>query len=100
MRNSAEEGEVGRCWTFGAVPAKEEPPKIFTQIAKWADNYHPPVGEPMKSSSSAVENYREVPQQYAFSYLWSLKEGPRAIGFGSVVHTTIERFMEQLKKGS
>ena len=81
-------------------PAKEEPPKIFTQIAKWAETYHPPVGEPMKLSSSAVENYRRCPQQYAFSYLWSLKEGPRAmLSFGSVVHTTIKRFMEHLKKG-
>ncbi|MGB9512824.1 MAG: PD-(D/E)XK nuclease family protein, partial [Candidatus Acidiferrum sp.] len=40
------------------------------------------------------------PQQYAFSYLWSLKEGPRAaLSFGSVMHTTIRRFLEQLKKG-
>ena len=60
----------------------------------------PPVPEPLKLSSSAVENYRKCPQQYAFSYLWSLKEGPRAtLSFGSVMHTTIKRFLEQLKKG-
>jgi DNA helicase II / ATP-dependent DNA helicase PcrA len=81
-------------------PAKEDPPKIFAEIAKWAEQYHPPLGEPLKLSSSAIENYRKCPQQYAFSYLWSLKEGPRAmLSFGSVVHTTIKRFMDQVKKG-
>jgi CRISPR/Cas system-associated exonuclease Cas4 (RecB family) len=32
--------------------------------------------------------------------LWSLKEGPRAtFSFGAVMHTTIKRFIEQLKRG-
>ena len=57
--------------------------------------------EPLRLSSSAIENFRKCPQQYAFSYLWCLKEGPRAtLSFGSVMHTTIKRFLEQLKKGS
>jgi DNA helicase II / ATP-dependent DNA helicase PcrA len=81
--------------------ASEGPPKIFCEIAKWAEQFHPPCPEPMKLSCSAVENYRKCPQQYAFSYLWSLKEGPRAtLTFGSVMHTTIKRFMEQVKKGN
>ena len=47
-----------------------------------------------------MENYRKCPQQYAFGYLWSLKEGPRAtLSFGSVMHTTIKRTLDQLKKG-
>jgi DNA helicase II / ATP-dependent DNA helicase PcrA len=80
--------------------ASEGQPKIFCQIARWAEEFHPPCPEPMKLSCSAVENYRKCPQQYAFSYLWSLKEGPRAtLTFGSVMHTTIKRFMEQVKKG-
>jgi DNA helicase II / ATP-dependent DNA helicase PcrA len=78
----------------------EAPPKIFSRIASWAEVFHPPSPEPLKLSSSAVENYKKCPQQYAFSYLWSLKEGPRAtLSFGSVMHTTIKRFLEQLKKG-
>ena len=82
-------------------PAGEAPPKIFARIARWAEVYHPSVPEPLKLSSSAIENYRKCPQQYAFSYLWSLKEGPRAtLSFGSVMHTTLKRFLEQLKKGS
>jgi len=81
-------------------PATEAPPKIFARIAHWAEEFHPPSPEPLKLSSSAVENYRQCPQRYAFNYLWSLKEGPRAtLSFGSVVHTTIKRFFEQLKKG-
>ena len=80
--------------------ASEGPPRVFCRIAKWAEEYHPPCPEPMKLSSSAIENYRKCPQQYAFGYLWSLKEGPRAtLTFGSVIHTTIKRFMEQVKKG-
>ncbi len=81
-------------------PVSEEPPRIFSRIARWAEEFHPPTPEPLKLSSSAVENYRKCPQQYAFSYLWSFKEGPRAtLTFGSVMHTTIKRFIEQLKKG-
>jgi DNA helicase-2/ATP-dependent DNA helicase PcrA len=81
-------------------PVSEEPPKIFSRIASWAEEFHPPTSEPLKLSSSAVDNYRKCPQQYAFSYLWSLKEGPRAaLTFGSVMHTTIKRFVDQLKKG-
>jgi DNA helicase II / ATP-dependent DNA helicase PcrA len=87
--------------TSELFPAGEEPPKIFSRIAKWAEEFYPPSPEPLKLSSSAVVNYRKCPQQYAFSYLWSLKEGPRAtLSFGSVIHTTIKRFMEQLRKGT
>jgi len=82
-------------------PTSETPPKIFARVAKWAETFHPSVPEPLKLSSSAIENFRKCPQQYAFSYLWCLKEGPRAtLSFGSVMHTTIKRFLEQLKKGT
>ena len=81
-------------------PSGEELPRIFSRMATWAEQYRPPTAEPLKLSSSAIENYRKCPQQYAFGYLWSLKEGPRAtLSFGSVMHTTIKRFVEQLKKG-
>jgi DNA helicase II / ATP-dependent DNA helicase PcrA len=81
-------------------PSSAQPPKISSRIATWAKRYHPPTAEPLKLSSSAIENYRKCPQQYAFGYLWSLKEGPRAtLSFGSVMHTTIKRFVEPLRKG-
>ncbi|HXX15233.1 MAG TPA: ATP-dependent DNA helicase [Candidatus Eremiobacteraceae bacterium] len=81
-------------------PATGSAPKIFTQVAHWAETFQPNVPEPLKLSSSAIENFRKCPQQYAFSYLWCLKEGPQAIlSFGSVMHTTIRRFLEQVKKG-
>jgi DNA helicase II / ATP-dependent DNA helicase PcrA len=81
-------------------PASEAPAKIFARIAHWAEVFRPSVPEPLKLSSSAIENFRKCPQQYAFSYLWSLKEGPHAtLSFGSVIHTTIKRFLEQVKKG-
>jgi DNA helicase II / ATP-dependent DNA helicase PcrA len=81
-------------------PAGEAPPKIFSRIADWAEEFHPASPEPLKLSSSAVENYRKCPQRYMFGHLWSLKEGPRAmLSFGSVIHTTIKRFLERFKKG-
>jgi DNA helicase II / ATP-dependent DNA helicase PcrA len=81
-------------------PAAAARPRIFSKIAAWAETFHPPLAEPLKLSSSQVVNYRKCPQQYAFGYLWSLKEGPRAtLSFGSVMHTTIKRFVEQLRRG-
>jgi DNA helicase-2/ATP-dependent DNA helicase PcrA len=80
--------------------ASATPPKIFARVARWAEEFHPPAPEPLKLSASAVENYRKCPQQYLFGYLWSLKKGPRAtLTFGSVMHTTVKRFVEQLRKG-
>lgn len=81
-------------------PAPAEPPKIFSRIADWALEFHPPAAEPLTLSPSAVSNYRSCPQQYLFSRSWSLKEGPKAVlSFGSVMHTTIKRFIDQLRKG-
>jgi DNA helicase-2/ATP-dependent DNA helicase PcrA len=75
-------------------------PRIFSQTAHWAETFHPNCPEPLKLSSSQVDKYRRCPQQYAFAYLWSVKDGPRAtLTFGSIMHTTIKRFMEQLRKG-
>jgi len=81
-------------------PAPMLRPRIFSRISDWAETFHPPSPEPLKLSASAVDNYRKCPQQYLFSHLWSLKEGPRAtLSFGSVMHTTIKRFVEQLRRG-
>ena len=80
--------------------ASEAPAKIFSRVADWAEKFHPASPEPLKLSSSAVENYRKCPQRFLFGHLWSLKEGPRAmLSFGSVIHTTIKRFLDQFKKG-
>jgi DNA helicase-2/ATP-dependent DNA helicase PcrA len=81
--------------------ASEAPPKIFSRIAKWAEEFHPRVPEPLQLSPSGVENYRKCPQQYLFGYLWSLKEGPKAtLTFGSVMHATLKRFLSELRKGN
>jgi DNA helicase-2/ATP-dependent DNA helicase PcrA len=81
-------------------PASVEPPKIFSRIADWALEFHPPTPEPLTLSPSAVSGYRSCPQQFLFSRGWSLKEGPKAVlSFGSVMHTTIKRFIDHLRKG-
>jgi DNA helicase-2/ATP-dependent DNA helicase PcrA len=82
-------------------PVSRELPKIFSRIADWALDFHPPTPEPLTLSPSAVTGYRSCPQQFLFSRSWSLKEGPKAVlSFGSVMHTTIKRFIEHLRKGS
>src|SRR5262249_47640848 len=44
--------------------------------------------------------YRTCRQRYLFGHLWALREGPRAVlTFGAVMHTTIRRFIDQLRKG-
>src|SRR6202521_921961 len=82
-------------------PASRNPPKIFSRIAQWAKVFHPPTPEPLQLSPSAVDNYRKCPQRYLFGYLWSLKEGPKAtLSFGSIMHSTIKRFLAELRKGN
>jgi DNA helicase II / ATP-dependent DNA helicase PcrA len=101
VRQRAEDGlkvNTGADSSLFVPPGKQ--PRIFSQTALWAETFHPPCPEPLKLSASQVDKYRRCPQQYAFSYLWSLKDGPRAtLTFGSVMHTTIKRFVEQLRKG-
>jgi DNA helicase II / ATP-dependent DNA helicase PcrA len=101
VRQRAEDGlkvNTGADSSLFVPPGKQ--PRIFSQTALWAETFHPPCPEPLKLSASRVDKYRRCPQQYAFSYLWSLKDGPRAtLTFGSVMHTTIKRFVEQLRKG-
>jgi DNA helicase-2/ATP-dependent DNA helicase PcrA len=80
--------------------AAEGPAKIFSRVADWAEEFHPPSPEPLTLSPSALSGYRTCPQKYLFGYLWSLREGPKAaITFGAVMHTTIKRFVDQLRKG-
>jgi DNA helicase II / ATP-dependent DNA helicase PcrA len=81
-------------------PSMSERPRIHSQIAKWAETYHPPTPEPLKLSASAIDSYRKCPQLFLFSRLWSLKEGPAAtLSFGAVMHTTVRRFIDQYRKG-
>jgi RecB family exonuclease len=92
-----EKSDSGEALLFPAAPG---PAKIFSRIADWAMEFHPAAPEPLALSPSAVIAYRSCPQQYLFSRSWSLKEGPRAVlTFGSVMHTTIKRFMNQVRKG-
>jgi DNA helicase-2/ATP-dependent DNA helicase PcrA len=81
-------------------PVSSIPPKVFSRIADWAEQFHPPSPEPLTLSPSAISGYRSCPQQYLFGYLWSLREGPRAtLTFGAVMHNTVRRFVDQLRKG-
>jgi len=98
--NSAREKERQETEAPSLFPLSAGPPKIFSRIVEWAQEFHPPVSEPITLSPSGVTAYQSCPQQYLFSRCWSLREGPRAVlTFGSVMHTTIKRFVTQLRKG-
>jgi DNA helicase-2/ATP-dependent DNA helicase PcrA len=89
--------QPGESLLFGTGVAR---PRIFSRIADWAETFHPPSSEPLTLSASAIDNHRKCPQQYLFSRLWSLKEGPRAtLSFGAVMHTAIKRLIDQLRRG-
>lgn len=91
----SEEGGDAQLFTASRGPAK-----IFSSIVDWAMEFHPRPSEPLTLSPSAIGGYRSCPQKYLFSRGWSLKEGPKAmLTFGSVMHTTIKRFVAQLRKG-
>src|SRR6266446_3390105 len=96
-----EDGVQENLWGDSELfPAAEGSAKIFSRIANWAEEFHPPSPEPLTLSPSALSGYRTCPQRYLFGYLWSLREGPKAaMSFGAVMHTTIKRFVEQLRKG-
>lgn len=82
-------------------PASSEPPRLFSRIGDWAAAARPIVPEPLKLSASAIDAYRSCPQKYLFSRFWLLPERRRAaISFGSVMHTTIKRFIGELRKGN
>jgi len=74
--------------------------RIFSEITRWAREYHPPVPEPLQLSASAIDTYKTCPQKYLFSTLWKLRSGPHAaMTFGSVMHTTIKHFLAEVRKG-
>jgi len=74
--------------------------KIFSQIAVWAETFHPAVAEPLTLSPSAVMRYRACPQQFLFEKLWSIEGEAKATWtFGRVIHAAIRRAVAELKKG-
>ena len=74
--------------------------KVFSEIARWAREFHPRVPEPLQLSASAIDTYKTCPQKYLFSTLWKLRSGPHAaMSFGSVMHTTIKHFLAEVRKG-
>ena len=89
---------------FGAdelFPVSAAPARIFSRIGEWAETYRTIIPEPLKLSPSAIECYRKCPAQYLFEKLWSIDGAPRAtLTFGRVMHQTIKRFVNELRKGN
>jgi DNA helicase-2/ATP-dependent DNA helicase PcrA len=81
-------------------PTDRREAHVFSEIARWALQYRPPIAEPLQLSASAIDTYKMCPQKYLFSYLWKLRSGTHAaMSFGSVMHTTIKHFLAEIRKG-
>ena len=82
---------------FAGLSAIE--PRAYSRVALWAKAYHPPLGEPLQLSASAIESYQKCPMQYLFERVWRIRGGPSAaMTFGNAMHTTIKEFVSDLRK--
>jgi len=80
--------------------AERERARIYSQIARWAANFHPAVSEPLQLSASAIDTYLACPQKYLLGRIWGIPGAPHAAtSFGNVMHTTIKHFIGELRKG-
>ncbi|HUI39074.1 MAG TPA: PD-(D/E)XK nuclease family protein, partial [Candidatus Nitrosotalea sp.] len=71
-----------------------------SRIGGWAAAYRPPLGVPLELSPDSIEGYRSCPQKYLFSSRWHVREQPgAAVTFGSVMHTTIQHAVRELRDG-
>ncbi len=74
--------------------------RVFSKVHRWAEEYRPPIAEPLALSASAIESYNSCPQKFLFNNVWGLREGPRAaMSFGNTMHTTIKHFVAELRAG-
>jgi DNA helicase II / ATP-dependent DNA helicase PcrA len=81
---------------FPAIPADS---RAYSRIALWAKGYHPPSGEPLQLSASAIETYRACPMKYLLQQVWGIRGGPQATTtFGTVMHLTIREFVREIRK--
>ncbi|MGH9781869.1 MAG: 3'-5' exonuclease, partial [Candidatus Acidiferrales bacterium] len=95
--------------TVGSLPADPRLPQLFpaipensraySRIALWAKAFHPPLGEPLQLSASAIETYKSCPMKYLLQQVWGIRGGPQAaMTFGSVMHLTIREFVREIRK--
>ena len=95
--------------TIGSLPADPRRPQLFpvipensraySCIALWARAFHPPLGEPLQLSASAIETYKSCPMKYLLQQVWGIRGGPQAaMVFGNVMHTTIREFVSEVRK--
>jgi DNA helicase-2/ATP-dependent DNA helicase PcrA len=74
--------------------------RVYSRIAEWVETYRPPVPAPLELSASAVGTFDRCPQVYLFDKIWKIATGPHAaLSFGNVMHTTIKKIIEHLRKG-
>lgn len=78
----------------------EEGARAYSRVALWAKAFHPPRPEPLQLSASAINAYELCPMKYMFQRMWSIRGGPHAEAtFGSVMHTTVQLFVRELRQG-
>jgi len=89
-----------------AVPESESSlfpggsPYQASRIGQWAAEYRPPLSVPLELSAETIDSYQKCPQKYLFGSRWHVREQPAAaITFGSVMHTTIQHAVRELRDG-
>jgi DNA helicase-2/ATP-dependent DNA helicase PcrA len=98
-----------RAEAVGSAPSAPSAPLLFTrtpdstkaysEIALWANAFHPPQSEPLQLSASAIDSYKMCPMKYLFSYVWGLRGEPRGeMTFGNVIHRAIREIVIEVKK--
>jgi len=74
--------------------------RVYSRIGEWAQQYRPPIFEPLQLSVSGIEAYERCPQKYLFSHLWNIRAGPNAaLTFVNLMHNTIRQFLFAMRKG-
>jgi len=70
-----------------------------SRAGEWAATYRPPLPRPLVLSAESVDLYLRCPQKFLFEKRWHVREQPSAaVTFGSVMHTTIQRAVAELRR--
>ncbi len=81
-------------------PGSTQPEYDSSCIGEWAAGYRPPLAMPLELSPESIDTYRSCPQKFLFGNRWHVREQPgAAITFGSVMHTTIQHAVAELREG-
>ena len=88
-------GAAGELFPDSAAPGYQS-----SRIGQWAAAYRPPLAVPLELSPDSIETYRGCPLKFLFGSRWHVREqAGAAVTFGSVMHTTIQHAVKEMREG-